>query len=92
MSKKQPWWKKHTLFKSDKIVKMLEDSPEGFMISRTEILQLALDFKTLKNKFINLCYMQDAQEEWNALPENVKAEQQEQYKKIEEQLKNIFED
>jgi len=89
---KQPWWKKHTIFESDRIIKMIEDSPEKFMISRTEILQLALDFKSLKNKFINMCHWQNAQEEWEALPDNLKEEQKEQHKKIEEELRRIFKD
>lgn len=90
--KGQPWWKKHTIFKSDKIVKMIEDSPEKFMISRTEILQLVLDFKSLKNKFINLCYYREAQEEWDALPEHLKEQQRTEHKKIEEELRRIFKD
>lgn len=88
---KQPWWKKHTIFESDKIVKMVEDSPEKFMISRTEILQLVLDFKKLKNKFINICHYCEAQEEWDALPDNLKEEQRTKHKKIEEELRKIFE-
>lgn len=92
--KEEPWWKKHTAYKSDKIIKMVENSPEEFMISRTEILQLVMDFKTLKNRFSNICMFSDAawdyQDEWDSLTDEEKKARRAEYDKAEEMLKEIF--
>jgi len=92
MSKSNPWWKKHIEFKSDKIVKMVENSPEEFMVSRTEILQLVLDFKALKTKFINVCHMQDAQDQWNNLSQEEKDMQRAKSDRIGEELRKIWDE
>lgn len=90
MINNERWWKKHTRFKSDPIIEMVEASPEKFMISRTEILQLVLDFKSLKNKFTNLCIMQDAADEWDALPDEEKERQRAEMDEITKELKKLF--
>jgi hypothetical protein len=96
MTEKERWWKKHTLYKSDPIVEMVEKSPEEFMISRTEILQLVMDFKTLKNKFTNICFMKDVddelQMEWEALSDEERAARKAEAKKLEDEIKKLFED
>ena len=90
MTERSKWWKKHIEFKSDNIVKMVEDSPEQFLISRTEILQLVLDFKTLKNRFVNLCLWQQAQDEWIDLPQEEKDRQRKEYEETERMIREMF--
>jgi len=84
------WWETHLNTKSDAIAKMVSDSPESFMISRTEILQLVLDFKMLKNKLRNLCLWQDASEEFDALPEDAQEKRRHQLQQVEAEFKKIF--
>ena len=72
--KSEPWdWaRKHTQLKSDPIIKMVNDSPEKFMISRTEIIQLVLDLQTMKNRFLNMAIWQSVTDEWIDKPEEEK--------------------
>lgn len=93
--KQKRWWEKHLNFKSDKIAEMVSENPEKFMISRTEILQLVLDYKSLKQKFRNLAFFHDcseqAHEEWESLTEEARQEKRAEFKEIENQIKKIFE-
>ena len=90
--KKQPWdWaEKHTKLKSDPIIKMVNDSPEKFMISRTEIIQLVLDLQTMKNRFINMAIWQSVTDEWIDKPEEERQAERDEMKAIEEQIMQMF--
>jgi hypothetical protein len=87
---KEPWWAKHIQYKSDSLAEMISKEPEKFLISRTEILQLVLDFNTLKNKFTNLCRMQDAHDEWDTLPEEEKEKLRAEMKRFKEEFKKLW--
>lgn len=62
MEQQNSWWEKHLKLKSDDIVDIIEKSPEQFLISRTEILQLVIDFKVLKRKLHNTFIMLETEE------------------------------
>ena len=90
--KSEPWdWaRKHTQLKSDPIIKMVNDSPEKFMISRTEIIQLVLDLQTMKNRFLNMAIWQSVTDEWIDKPEEEKQAERAEMKAIEDQIKRMF--
>jgi len=85
---KEPSWKKHTTFDSDEFVENVL-SPDGCAFSG-HVKQLAKDFKTLKNRFINLWVWEEAGREWDALPEEEKEKQRQRAKVAEEELRKVW--